>query len=746
MSDTHPHFLLGGSTDWRAAATNQVVFTADCDALSLQALPGATRPLVDAAGSFGGFEAAIGVAVDCQDRIYVLDGQACRLKRFDRCSHQFATLPCIGGCGSGPRQLSQPHGLAISRRNDIYIADTGNCRVQVFSIRGLALRKIIGPLQVNSSSAGRTVEPVVPGVVAPDPGANCPPQTAFPAQTWRPWDVVVSRRLRFYVSDYANGLIHVFDAHGCWQTAYDGSGPTSPALVKPTRLTIDRQDRIYVIQEGQSYVVVLNPDGTLVGTIQQPQDLTGRFCPVAVGVDINGNLCISDCLTQKIYFYAPVGNGAWCGYRCCGSLCAFATSLIFDGAGNPIFTDGARRVCQLQPQAAYQTVGTYYSAALDSKTYRCPWHRVRVSGSVPPGTAVRVDTFTAESGKAIGEILQLPDNRWATGQTDTDTSTRDWDCLVRSAPGRFLWLRLTLTGDGAATPVVDKAKVYYPRASSLKFLPAVYRADSVSGDFLDRFLSIFDTLRGRTSDQIGALARYFDPRATPANPQNVGGTDFLGWLASWLGISLQSNWPVAKRRALVRLAHRLYALRGTRAGLRLHIELYAGVPARILELFRLRRWLFLNQSKLGDCSNVYADRILNRLQIGSNSRIGSFQLIDYGDPALDLFNAYANRFLVVVPRWPGAQASDQQALLQIIDAAKPAHTIGDLQWADPRFRIGLQSFIGIDSVIGQYPVGIIEHQNKLGYDTVLGDPGENQSGPAMEVGERSRIGCSTVLN
>jgi phage tail-like protein len=420
--------------------------------------------------------------------------------------------------------------------------------------------------------------------------------------------------------------------------------------------------------------------------------------------------------------------------------------LIFDRAGNAIYSDGGRRVCQLEPQAAYPTSGTYYSAALDSKTYQCQWHRVVLSACVPPGTAVHVDTFTAESAKPIDEITQLPEDRWGTGQTDSNTQNKHWDCLVQSPPGRYLWLRLTLTGDGADTPAIEKAKVFYPRASSLQYLPAVYRADPVSGDFLDRFLSIFDTLRGRTSDQIGGISAYFDPKATPANLPNTPGTDFLSWLASWMGMSLQNNWPVARRRELLRQAHRLYALRGTLAGLRLHIQLYTGVEPRILELFRLRRWMFVNYSRLGDCSNVFADRIMNRLQLGPNSRIGSFQLIDYGDPTMDLFNAYAHQFKVIVPRWPGAQESDRQSLQQIIDLAKPAHTIGELVWAEPRLRIGLQAFVGIDTVIGKYPAGVIEGQGKLGYDTVLGRPGENRTGPSGRVGDNSTIGCSTILN
>jgi hypothetical protein len=180
-------------------------------------------------------------------------------------------------------------------------------------------------------------------------------------------------------------------------------------------------------------------------------------------------------------------------------------------------------------------------------------------------------------------------------------------------------------------------------------------------------------------------------------------------------------------------------------GVKLQMELYAGVRPQVLELFRLRRFLMLNSATLGDCSTLFGAGVLKRLQVGVNSSIGQFELIDYGDPSLDLFNAYANQFLVVVPRWPGAGPSDEQNLQQIIQLAQPAHTLGTFQWAEPRLRVGLQSFIGVDTVIGRYPVGVIEGQGQLGYDTVLGNP-EEPNGPAARVGEKSRLDCGTRLN
>lgn len=744
MSNGTKHYLLDGLAGWRSAMLSGTVLGKGGSVLTLQPLPGSGRPLVDPAGSLGGLESAMNVAVDSQDRVYILDGKTCRVKRFDRCLAQFVTLPCIGGIGSEPRELSSPQGMAISCRDDLYIVDSGNHRVQVFSVKSLVLRAIWEPIVVHQTGTTISIAPVLPKRVFPPSGTSCGPQLVYPPETWQPYDIAISPTNWSFVADYANGLIHVFDAAGCWRKAFPGAGPSQPQLVHPTRIALDLEGRIYVLQAGKDYVVVLDKDGAYVGQVTAPADLEGRFCPIAVAVDVNGNLCLSDCVTRKVYFYQPDGNGGWCGFHCCGSVNSFACSMVFDLSGCPLVAGGGSSVCQLEPQASYPLEGQYVSQALDSKTYQCQWHRVVLRAKVPPGCTVRVDTFSSESSKSIQEVSNLPESRWATGLTDGNTESCDWDCLIFSPPGRYLWLRLTLGGEGVATPCIEQVKVYYPRNSSLQYLPSVYREDPVSADFLSRFLSIFDSMRGRTSWQISTIARYFDPAATPANRRNQGGVDFLSWLAGWLGLSLESNWPIEKRRKLVEQAHHLFDRRGTVEGVKLQVELYAGVRPQILEFFRQRRFLTLNSATLGDCSTLSGTGVLKRLEVGVNSTIGQFELIDYGNPSLDLFNAYANQFLVVVPRWAGAGPSDEQNLERIIQMAQPAHTLGTFEWAEARMRIGLQSFIGVDSIIGRYPVGVIEGQGQLGYDTVLGNPAE-PTAPAR-IGTNSGLGCGTRLD
>lgn len=419
----------------------------------------------------------------------------------------------------------------------------------------------------------------------------------------------------------------------------------------------------------------------------------------------------------------------------------------------------------------YQREGSYLAGPLDSERYRCQWHRVRLSMSIPEGTSISVATFTAETQKPLEEIQRLSQEQWAIGavaaigadvsrpgvggctRSECDTSVptiskqEDWDCLVRSQPGRYLWLRLSLRSDGTTTPTIGQVRLSFPRVSSLQYLPAMYQEDAVSADLLDRFLSIFDTLRDSIGQRITDIASYFDPLATPVDLTVQH--DFLSWLASWIGLVLDRRWPVAKQRELVRQASRLYALRGTAQGLCEHIRLYTGTQPSVLEHFKLRSWLFLDDARLGERSTLWGKEVVNRLQLGDNSQLGTFQLVDTGDPVRDPFYQYANQFTIFVPPYQQADAQEdrqeQQTLQSIIALAQPAHTQGHLHMVQPCMRVGVQSFLGVDTIIGQYPTQVIIGQSVLGQGSVL-TPSAQEQFTTMQIGQHSRIGSSTYLD
>lgn len=111
------------------------------------------------------------------------------------------------------------------------------------------------------------------------------------------------------------------------------------------------------------------------------------------------------------------------------------------------------------------------------------------------------------------------------------------------------------------------------RSTYLRHLPAIYS----EGDFIGRFLMIFEEVLGPLEDTASNIAYYFDPLTTPS--------ELLPWLASWLDLVLDENWPLARRRELAKSALELFQWRGTRRGLREYLRLYTGAEPKITENF-----------------------------------------------------------------------------------------------------------------------------------------------------------------
>ena len=133
--------LLNQYTGWQAETTNVLVG----DEMQLRPLPGNPHPLTDADGSFGGLTLPNSMALDADGRLYTLRAPAHKRCCFDPCDNQFHRLPTVGGKGHKPRQFHQPTAIAISRRGDLFVVDSGNRRVQQFALKGLVLRAIWGP-------------------------------------------------------------------------------------------------------------------------------------------------------------------------------------------------------------------------------------------------------------------------------------------------------------------------------------------------------------------------------------------------------------------------------------------------------------------------------------------------------------------------------------------------------------------------------------------------------------------------
>ena len=172
------------------------------------------------------------------------------------------------------------------------------------------------------------------------------------------------------------------------------------------------------------------------------------------------------------------------------------------------------------------------------------------------------------------------------------------------------------------------------RSSYLEYLPAIYRDDPLIG----QFLLIFESIMTPIEHTIDNITSYFDPSMAPKH--------FLPWLASWLDLSLDQNWPEDKRRKLVKSAVELYRWRGTRWGLAEYIRIYTGIEPEIHEF---TPGMMLD----GDT------------RMGSEAQLGS---------GVDWYH------FTVILHVDKAQKIDHSKVHAIIEAQKPAHSTYSLRF------------------------------------------------------------------
>ena len=80
-----------------------------------------------------------------------------------------------------------------------------------------------------------------------------------------------------------------------------------------------------------------------------------------------------------------------------------------------------------------------------------------------------------------------------------------------------------------------------------------------------------------------------------------------------------------------------------------------------------------------------------------------------------------------------------------MEREKPAHTQAILCPVFPRFRVGVQATVGVDSVVGGLSPLVLNRIATLGYDTVLPCSAAEQRVQKLGTSPRPRVGVSLKL-
>ena len=151
----------------------------------------------------GMFRQVTDMAWDSNGNTYVSDGYVnSRIAKYDKDGNWVMSF---GEPGTGDGQLNTPHSIALDANNNIYVADRGNRRIQVFDTNGKYLRQIV-------------INVPVPAGARPVIGNPTPPDTTTLRQhlPGAPWTVCITPGPNpvLYTSDSFPGRIYKLSLEG----------------------------------------------------------------------------------------------------------------------------------------------------------------------------------------------------------------------------------------------------------------------------------------------------------------------------------------------------------------------------------------------------------------------------------------------------------------------------------------------------------------------------------------------------
>jgi trimeric autotransporter adhesin len=252
-----------------------------------------------------------GVAVDATGNLFVADSSNHRILKLNvnGAISVVAGNGEAGFSGDGARavkaRLSNPYGIALDSRGNLYIADRDNNRIRKVTAAGII-----------STVAGNGI--------AGFGGDNA---AATRASLSFPYAVVVSANDELFISDYFNyrvrrvdsdGKISTYAGTGVFGFSGDNGAATQAQLSSPAGLAISADGTLYVSDALNNRVRRISPQriiSTVAGHGTAGFGGDGAMAtraklddPRGVGLDENGNLYVADTGNGRVRRVAPCGT------------------------------------------------------------------------------------------------------------------------------------------------------------------------------------------------------------------------------------------------------------------------------------------------------------------------------------------------------------------------------------------------------------------------------------------------------
>jgi len=325
----------------------------------------------------GQFKKANGITVDAAGYIYVVDSRDNNVKVF---TSNGAFVKAIGAPGTAAGNFSMPTGIAYEKKsNQIAVVDTLNGRVQFFSASDYTYKKTIGSF-----------------------GSN-PLQFSSPQGVAFEYDAA-GNLSRMYVVDTFQSTIQALDPTGTGVfLAFIGSyGYANGQLMVPSDVAYDQANKRLIVTNGYGYLTMFGIDGGVNPAKTTPPTLA--IDPVAANVSVT-NITISGAVEANATVAVATSTSAVAGSVVYTSATTWKCDITGLAAGSNIITANATDAVG---NTATQSVNVIYSVPAPSLTLNTGLPvitrnaSVVLTGTVEAGATVTVSNSSSNStGSAV---------------------------------------------------------------------------------------------------------------------------------------------------------------------------------------------------------------------------------------------------------------------------------------------------------------------------------------------------------
>lgn len=264
----------------------------------------------------------------------------------------------LGGKKASPDSLKRPLAVAGAPDGRIFVADTGNSQIQVFSGDGKKVSSFgRGKLNYPFALAYRdhkvyVADPNLMKVfVFDDNGSELPPlldKTVLPRKWGPASDVIRPTAIQagqdglFYVADVANQSVIVLDSQGQIKLCFGGPGTRDGNFQYPNGLWIDQKGNIYVADSNNGRIQVFDNKGKFLQKIDGSRGKNGPLSlPRGLFVTDDGLLIVVDVFMHSVRAFDALGHEIWAigGMGTENGQFNFPNGLCLDAQGRLYVTD-----------------------------------------------------------------------------------------------------------------------------------------------------------------------------------------------------------------------------------------------------------------------------------------------------------------------------------------------------------------------------------------------------------------------